>query len=281
LKAVAARIVVGSALAALVLAPGALAGQESYFPLEEGNRWVYQERQFSSEVTVEVIQREGEIAELATSFASGSVLVRDGGDEVEVELAEEGFVLYYRFSADTTWEHRDPFSCDDQRMVSVTAEPQPVETPAGTFEETLRIDYTGATLCADAGKVAEWWAPGVGLVRWQEDSFVGRRTYDLVAFTRDEPAPVFSRGDANADGRLDVSDPVKILQFLFVTPDPLICEDAADVDDTGALQITDPIYLLNYLFRTGDAPPAPFPGCGEDPSKDPLACESQPQCLPD
>jgi len=98
---------------------------------------------------------------------------------------------------------------------------------------------------------------------------------------RDFHAVDFLRGDANADGQVDVSDAVRTLIALFVEPLGLPCDDAADVDDSGALEVTDAVALLGYLFR-GQAPPAPpRDRCGEDPTgEDPLACAEYGACPP-
>jgi hypothetical protein len=87
---------------------------------------------------------------------------------------------------------------------------------------------------------------------------------------------LFIRGDANDDGRFDISDVIAILNCLFrdgrLCPP---CRDALDADDTGVINMSDPIYLLNWRFGAGPAPPPPFPGCGRDPTDDDiLACSS-------
>ena len=82
----------------------------------------------------------------------------------------------------------------------------------------------------------------------------------------------FRRGDANADGNLDLSDAVGTLGFLFLGASPPGCEDAADTDDSGAIDVTDPIALLGHLFLGGREPAVPFPECGEDPTDDDLIC---------
>jgi hypothetical protein len=93
-----------------------------------------------------------------------------------------------------------------------------------------------------------------------------------IQATRAGGGTVFLRGDANGDGGADISDAVRILDYLFQGGD-VACEDAADVDDSGKLNLTDPIVLLDYLFRAGEAPPPPFPLPGEDASADTLVCE--------
>ena len=48
------------------------------------------------------------------------------------------------------------------------------------------------------------------------------------------------------------------------------------VDDDGDVNITDAVYLLNFLFIGNRTPPAPFPGCGPDPTAGELNCETVP-----
>jgi formylglycine-generating enzyme required for sulfatase activity len=92
-------------------------------------------------------------------------------------------------------------------------------------------------------------------------------------------AAVFQRGDANADGTVNISDAISVLGFLFLGwQEALPCADAGDVDDSGALNITDPVYLLGFLFLGGPAPPAPHGKCGPDPTADALDCAAFPPC---
>jgi len=78
-------------------------------------------------------------------------------------------------------------------------------------------------------------------------------------------------GDANQDRRLDVSDVVALLRYLFAgTALPLPCEGESlrsggnrlllDLNGDAALDIADPVYLLAYLFGSG-APPALGTAC--------------------
>jgi hypothetical protein len=86
--------------------------------------------------------------------------------------------------------------------------------------------------------------------------------------------PVFIRGDANDDARVDISDVVTILGFLFLGEGEIRCEHAADANNDGMLEITDPIYIIQFLFLGGAPPPPPFPDFGEDADAgDTLACE--------
>lgn len=93
-----------------------------------------------------------------------------------------------------------------------------------------------------------------------------------------EPASIgdlpYLRGDSNNDGRTNISDASHILSYLFKGGAPAPCAKAADVDASGEINLSDALVLFNYLFRQGEAPPAPFPGCGFDPSSSPLECET-------
>jgi|SRR3989344_2474183 len=64
----------------------------------------------------------------------------------------------------------------------------------------------------------------------------------------------FYRGDANSDGKVDLTDPISILNYLFKGGVSPFCLDAADANDDGNLDLTDSIYLLNYLFLGGPSP---------------------------
>jgi len=87
----------------------------------------------------------------------------------------------------------------------------------------------------------------------------------------DEYLPVFIRADSNADGAVDIGDPVSVLDYLFRYR-PVSCDDAADGNDDGALDIADAVWVLSYLFAAGPPPPAPFPTPGIDPTPDSLGC---------
>ncbi len=85
--------------------------------------------------------------------------------------------------------------------------------------------------------------------------------------------PGFIRGDCNADGSSNISDPIFLLEVLFGAGTPSPCEDACDVSDDGALDLADAILMLGHVF-TGS--PAVYPApvqCGSDPTDDGLTCE--------
>lgn len=56
------------------------------------------------------------------------------------------------------------------------------------------------------------------------------------------------------------------------------CEKSADANDDGSLDLSDSVAVLAHLFLGAGGLPAPFPGCGVDPTDDPLTCEQSPSC---
>lgn len=110
-------------------------------------------------------------------------------------------------------------------------------------------------------------------------------TIDDFRYSIEGGAPeegLFRRGDANADGSVDISDPVFILQYLFSGGAEPPCLEAADANDDNYLvppDVSDPIYCLLWLFSGG--PPIKDPvSCGIDPSPCGLGlgCNSYPPC---
>lgn len=82
----------------------------------------------------------------------------------------------------------------------------------------------------------------------------------------------FIRGDSNQDKRVDISDTVYSLSWIFLGGPAPKCNDAADVNNDSRLDISDAIFALNYLFVGGPQPSSPFPVPGVDPDFDTLTC---------
>ena len=64
----------------------------------------------------------------------------------------------------------------------------------------------------------------------------------------------FLCGDVNKDGKVDITDVVYLINYLFISgpaPDPI---QAGDVNLDGVVNIADVVYLVNYLFIDGPPP---------------------------
>jgi CHRD domain len=71
----------------------------------------------------------------------------------------------------------------------------------------------------------------------------------------------FKRGDANADGAIDLSDAIFTLSWLFTGGQEPTCRDAADTNDDEKADISDAVVSLGFLFLGGQAPGFPFQSC--------------------
>ena len=105
---------------------------------------------------------------------------------------------------------------------------------------------------------------------------------DVLSFEKrpaDDVQPTrFLRGDATADGAVNAADAIRILSYLFLAGEPLLCSKAADADDDGRMNLSDAVRVLLYAFR-GKPLAAPSPTCGVDLTPDALSCETFLQCF--
>ena len=110
--------------------------------------------------------------------------------------------------------------------------------------------------------------------------------FSLTLASNDE-TDVFSRGDGNGDGSLELTDGIIVLNYLFTGGEAPGCMEAADSDNDGQISLTDAVLVLGYLFQGGNAPALPGPpgvntGCGPDTdvpgSPGDLGCDSYSGC---
>ncbi len=86
----------------------------------------------------------------------------------------------------------------------------------------------------------------------------------------------FIRGDSNGDTKVDISDAIRTLGFLFSGDEKPANVDAADANDDSKVDISDPIATLGFLFLgNGASLPPPFPNAGFDPTTDDLVMYPQ------
>jgi hypothetical protein len=103
-----------------------------------------------------------------------------------------------------------------------------------------------------------------------------------VFIVRGPSGVYFDRGDSNADGILDISDAIGVLDYLFVGLFTPPCLDAADADDTGVIDTTDAARLFDVVFLGGEPLPPPYLTCGLDFTfENCLGCTSYLPCQED
>lgn len=211
------------------------------------------------EVTTQVIWRGDALLEVDVS-------VINGGDE-----EYRGHLRSYVTEIESRWLTRAgrPFH---HAMIGDLALDEEISVPAGETRQ-LSTQWDGSLF-------------GVGdiepdNIRVAAAVFRGTTGFvdDSASATVSEPrVPDYLRGDANSDGRADLSDAVFTLGYLFLGSREPSCLKSADVDDNGRVELTDAVRLLNHLFSGAPPPDRPFDECGPDPTEDDLTCLRFPPC---
>lgn len=143
--------------------------------------------------------------------------------------------------------------------------------------ETVRISRDGEPLVAlsvDAGRYLDNPEPGrhryvlTGIFADGRESCATSCEVEIVI---EGEEVLFTRGDADSNERVNLSDAIRVLRYLYQAGE-LGCRDAADVNDSGRIDLADAVYLLNFIFLSGAMIPPPYPGAGEDPTPDELGC---------
>jgi hypothetical protein len=195
---------------------------------------------------------------------------------------------------DPTWtvlpvEFSDAGGSTGQLGLSVFCEsclPATDPLPAGDLAE-LRFSVTGAPateipvqLASSAGQGNLFFYTGVGVY----DSLPAEaEVIPLFVESLAETTSRFVRGDANADGGIDISDAIFSLLAMFRGSVQPPCPDSADANDDGKVDLSDPIRTLNWVFRGEGGPPPPPAGsiplaCDLDPTTDTLMCGDYSPC---
>jgi hypothetical protein len=208
-------------------------------------------------------------------------------DPYPFDLGESGFKTASPASAVSCSGTPDP-ATPGLIAAAVMHQTKPMTLHVNTADTILRVTYDVMVQPGANPDLRIWYeddltvagcsCPVTNVITASGTSFAptGRSGLILRLEGRDPP---FLRGDVNADGAMDVSDPISILGFLFLhEPEDLTCRKGADTDDSGVLDITDGVLLLNHLFLGAGDPPPPHRACGDDPTPDLLGCEAFGPC---
>ena len=190
------------------------------------------------------------IGEAALDFSAGEVVLSGLGGAFNLECHQEKLYL----------TNLGLGSCD--RAVEVV-------NTARNFLHTVFARFPVGDCTASPSHLAVHagsrdFEPGAGpeggkmLVAYSDFSTVS----NVVEIT---PELFFVRGRINSDEKIDISDAVALLSWLFLTgPEPQSLA-AGDVNADGQIDLADAIYLLEFLFRGGPPISAPFPEPGPAP----------------
>ena len=102
-----------------------------------------------------------------------------------------------------------------------------------------------------------------------------REAHDVESFWLSTTAFLttqFLRGDCQGDGGVAIPDAIASLGHLFLGSS-VPCLDACDVNADGVINLLDPILLLEHLFFSAAPPPAPYPACESGAAGSVLGCE--------
>lgn len=220
-----------------------------------------------------------------TSLAMDAEHVVVGAPYRSVGEPRAGAAIVYSWSGtDYTWmaELTAPVFFADDRLGSAVAIDDGVIAAGTWLSDLAEVDAGSVELFAlRAGSwesLATWTASdpqpgghfGAAVDLAGEAGFVGSPDADGSAedsgraFLIDVPRRVpFIRSDCNADGQVDLSDAIHMLESLFVTGS-VTCEAACNANTDGAFDLSDAIFLLTHIFQLGPNPTAPFPDCGID-----------------
>ena len=80
----------------------------------------------------------------------------------------------------------------------------------------------------------------------QSNSYRARAGYVYAVFVM--------RGDANADGIIELGDIVYLINFVYKGGDPPCPMEAGDANCDGVVELGDIVYLINYVYKNGPPP---------------------------
>ncbi|MBN1443994.1 MAG: dockerin type I repeat-containing protein [Planctomycetes bacterium] len=81
----------------------------------------------------------------------------------------------------------------------------------------------------------------------------------------------FRSGDGNGDGKIDLADPIYVINYLFRSGEDIPCREAADANADLSVDLSDAAYLVRYLFQSG-SPPVGSLECHTSPLSTPESC---------
>lgn len=160
------------------------AASTDYFPLQPGNSWAYRVtrgRNVTSSATINVgdaVQVDGR-QYYRLEYFSRNLLVRqaDDGNVMQYNTDTKAEAIFLPLAlADIQPAVAGVDNCT--KAVASVNRAAKITTPLGDFTNALEIRYTPS--CADAGVIAQYFLPWIGLIHQEESSIAGPVIYDLI-----------------------------------------------------------------------------------------------------
>ncbi|HLU47458.1 MAG TPA: hypothetical protein VK116_05215 [Planctomycetota bacterium] len=130
------------------------------------------------------------------------------------------------------------------------------------------LDETGRIEARDNLRGAGQPVPNIATVSGGSASFACQQAANI---TFAAPAiAAYRHGEVNKDGRLDLSDPIYLVNALFRQGPAIECKAAADANDDSMVDLSDAVFILEYLWLSGTAPS--FLECTVDETVSPEDC---------
>ena len=76
-------------------------------------------------------------------------------------------------------------------------------------------------------------------------------------------AQVYTCGDINEDGHINIGDAVSLVLYVFVWDNVYIPDEVGDVNCDGGINLGDAVYMIRHIFRFGPGPCANCSGGGQ------------------
>lgn len=161
----------------------AMAAGGDFFPLQQGNTWIYREAGSGQSFTVTVgtpVLMNDRVYHPIRGYTPERLLARVDEQNnlvhVNEETGAEQIVTSFTPFEDGWWQ-ASLRECDQEGKTLL--ERGVFDGAAGPFQGVLRIRYRSFS-CADAGSESEQYAENIGMVRRVSQSFGGPKQFDLV-----------------------------------------------------------------------------------------------------
>lgn len=165
-----------------------------YFPLAIGNQWIYEGTNYTFSDTITVVDTQSVNGKQYFAFRENSsyryIWYRSDNNKIyiidtlatQLDPSNIREYMIYDFSADTgnSWDvplNNVNLQCEYAGTATLKSKRDSVETSNEVFENCFQFSRT--VPCADAGRVNEWFAAGIGRVAYYDESIAGIRKFSL------------------------------------------------------------------------------------------------------